>query len=271
MDTRQAEAVLVILGKERTDQPVESADWERLFATEGYRRLETREASMKRPFSREEFQKFARSEELLSRSDKLARALADWKSVDVESAGERALAYLPDGSRIEATIFPVIKPRPNSFVFQEPTPGIFLALDPAVTPTQLANTLAHELHHIGFSSSCPGKAVSEVDKRLPASQRAVRKWLSAFGEGFAMLAAAGGPDIHPHAVSRAEDRARWDRDFARADEDLRTLDRFFRDILEGKLDEAGANERGFSFFGVQGPWYTVGHRMAVSIERALAP
>ena len=61
--------------------------------------------------------------------------------------------------------------------------------------------------------------------------------MGAFGEGIAMLAAAGGPDIHPHAAGKAEDRERWDRDVARFPEDLRKLDAFFRDVLSGKLSE----------------------------------
>jgi hypothetical protein len=51
-------------------------------------------------------------------------------------------------------------------------------------------------------------------------------------------------------------------------QDLRDVERFFLDIIEGRLtapDEV--RQRGFSFFGVQGPWYTVGYRMAVVVER----
>jgi hypothetical protein len=84
-----------------------------------------------------------------------------------------------------------------------------------------------------------------------------------------MLAAAGGPDVHPHAVSDPAERVRWDAGMKRADEDLHTLDAFFRDILDGKLSTKKADERGFTFFGVQGPWYTVGYRTAVTIETAL--
>ena len=47
------------------------------------------------------------------------------------------------------------------------------------------------------------------------------------GEGFAMLAAAGGPDIHPHAVSDAKERARWDHDLANFNEDLKKVESFF--------------------------------------------
>jgi hypothetical protein len=84
-----------------------------------------------------------------------------------------------------------------------------------------------------------------------------------------MLAAAGGPDVSPHAASDPRDRARWERDLARSNADLTILDSFFRDILKGRVAGAKADERGFRFFGVQGPWYTVGYRMAVAIERAL--
>jgi hypothetical protein len=82
-----------------------------------------------------------------------------------------------------------------------------------------------------------------------------------------MLAAAGGPKVHPHAVSGAEDRARWDKDVANFNDDLKKVDAFFDDILAGKLTDDQLREKGFSFFGVQGPWYTVGWRMAVLIEK----
>jgi hypothetical protein len=269
-DTAEAEAVLSILRKEKAGGSAEAGDWDRLFGTEGYRRLVAREAAMKRPFSRGEFETFVQSPELIARTDELAATLERWKKVDVTAAAARALAYLPRDARIRATIFPLIKPKPNSFVFSEPDPAIFLALDPAVTPEKLSNTLSHELHHIGFSTACRREGPANGSHKSPQTAEAL-KWLSAFGEGFAMMAAAGGPGEHPHAASPLDERARWDRNMERADDDLRTLDVFFRDVLAGRLAGEAADERGFSFFGVQGPWYTVGYRMAVAIEKAFGP
>jgi hypothetical protein len=37
--------------------------------------------------------------------------------------------------------------------------------------------------------------------------------------------------------------------------------------LNGKLTEDEETKAGYSFFGVQGPWYTVGWQMAVVIEK----
>jgi hypothetical protein len=93
--------------------------------------------------------------------------------------------------------------------------------------------------------------------------------MGAFGEGFAMLAAAGRPDVHPHAASPAADRERWDRDVARFPADLREIERFFLDLTASRLGKEAENKKGFSFFGeTQGPWYTVGWKMAVTVERA---
>jgi hypothetical protein len=102
---------------------------------------------------------------------------------------------------------------------------------------------------------------------LPANVQTALKWISAFGEGFAMLAAAGGPDVHPHAVSGADERARWDKDVANFDADLKKVEEFFLDVLAGKLSEEQINKTAFSFFGTQGPWYTVGWKMSVVIEK----
>jgi hypothetical protein len=51
----------------------------------------------------------------------------------------------------------------------------------------------------------------------------VLNWIGGFGEGFAMLAAAGGPDVHPHAVSASDERARWDKDVANFNDDLKNV------------------------------------------------
>ena len=146
-------------------------------------------------------------------------------------------------------------------------PAIFLYLDPAVSRAKFENTLAHELHHIGYGSTCPRKDTLDQINELRANAQTVIKWISAFGEGFAMLAAAGGPDIHPHAVSSPEEHARWDKDMVNFDKDLIKLDVFFNRILRGKLTEDEIQKTAFSFFGTQGPWYTVGWKMAVLIEK----
>lgn len=266
--TDEAEAVLAILAKGKANQPIAKADWQRVFQSEGYVRLKQRELSMKRSFEDVDFRAFVLSDQLLARADALEETLARWKQADTTRAASLALAYLPRDANIRAKIYPVIKPRENSFVFDvKENPAIFLYLDPAVSREKFENTLAHELHHIGYGSSCPRKDVTSAIEKLPRNTQTLLTWIGGFGEGFAMLAAAGGPDVHPHAVSSAEDRARWDKDMANFNDDLKKVDLFFNDILAGKLTEDQVRETGFSFFGVQGPWYTVGWRMAVLIEK----
>ena len=82
-----------------------------------------------------------------------------------------------------------------------------------------------------------------------------------------MLAAAGGPDVHPHAVSDAVERAQWDKDVADFNADLKKVEKFLIDVLEKRLTEEQVQSTGFSFFGTQGPWYTVGWQMSVLIEK----
>ncbi len=266
--TDEAEAVLAILAKRKAGQEVTESDWQRVFQSEGYVRLKQRELSLQRSFEDEAFKQFALSEQLLQRMPALEETLARWQNADLTRAGGLALAYLPKDATIKAKIYPVIKPRDNSFVFDVKTdPAIFLYLDPAVTREKFENTLAHELHHIGYGSACPRKEITGQISKLPQNQQALLTWIGAFGEGFAMLAAAGGPDIHPHAVSSAAERARWDGDVANFNADLKKVEAFFVDVLAGKLTEEQARAQGFSFFGTQGPWYTVGWRMATSIEK----
>ena len=266
--TDEADAVMLILQKLKAGQPVSDADWEQLFSSEGCARLKKREQSLKRPFEDEDFRKFVLSAELGARADALIATLERWKRADLREAADRALAYLPAGTQIRAKVYPVIKPKTNSFVFELQTdPAIFLYLDPEVSAAKFENTVAHELHHVGQAAACLPAYEGEEIKKKPAEVRAVLEWIGAFGEGVAMLAAAGGPDVHPHAVSPAPDRERWDKDLANFNADLKKVEGFFLDVLDGKLKgEEAIREVAFSFFGIQGPWYTVGWKMAVLIE-----
>jgi hypothetical protein len=264
----EAEAVLTILEKRRANQPITETDWRRVFTSEGYVRLKARESSMKRSFEEADFRAFVLSDELATKAQALAETLDRWKGADVTAAARLALAYLPKGARLRAKIYPVIKPRDNSFVFDvKDDPAIFLYLNPQVSREKFENTLAHELHHVGYVGSCPsGQTSAEIDK-LPPQTRTVLTWIGAFGEGFAMLAAAGGADIHPHAVSSPEVRARWDSDMAHFNDDLKKVEAFFVKILENRLSEDEIGSTASSFYGVQGPWYTVGWKMSVLIEK----
>ena len=265
--TDEAEAVLAILAKKKANEPIAQADWTRVFTSEGYTRLKKRELSMQRPFEDAEFQKFVLSDELGQRAAALEETLAKWKRADVTKSGELALAYLPAGASIRAKIYPVIKPRDNSFVFEVKTdPAIFLFLDPAVPQKKFENTLAHELHHIGYGTTCPSAETSAAIEKLSTQSQTALRWISAFGEGFAMLAAAGGPTVHPHEVSNPDERARWDKDMKNFNADLKKVEDFLVRVLEGKIEGAEMQKEGFAFFGIQGPWYTVGWRMVSLIE-----
>jgi hypothetical protein len=63
-------------------------------------------------------------------------------------------------------------------------------------------------------------------KMSPAIRTAVH-WMSAFGEGEAMLAAVGSTNLHPHWEDDALARARWDGDLMHFNTDLATLQQFF--------------------------------------------
>src|SRR5579859_431855 len=94
----EANAVLNILDKRAADEDVVDADWQRLFTSEGYVRLQRREHSMKRKFENDDFKTFADSAELLTQRTELHRVLDDWRRADLDGAANRALAYLPPGA-----------------------------------------------------------------------------------------------------------------------------------------------------------------------------
>ena len=265
--TDEADAVMALLVKHKSGDALREADWLRLYSSEGYLRLKEREEAMERPFSDTDVEDFVLSDTLSAKMESLQNTLLSWTKADLRGAGGRAQAYLPPGAIIRASLYPVIKPKANSFVYDlGKDPAIFLYVDPAKSAEEFENTLAHELHHIGYSESCGATSIAQ-DSSLSESVRAALDWMGAFGEGFAMLAAAGGPDIHPHRFSAPEERARWDREVANFDADLRRLESFFIDILDDRHPKDKITEDGYSFFGVQGPWYTVGWKMAFTIEK----
>ena len=266
-NTEEAEAVLAILDKRAAGVAVSDDDWQHVFATEPYIKLKKREAGMHRDFTDDDFKKFALSPELAAKNSALRKTLDTWKHTDLVASARRDLTYLPDEAVIKAKVFPVIKPKTNSFVFDNKTdPTIFLYLDPEESAAKFENTIAHELHHIGYSSVASLAEARQKD--VPPNAKAAVDWIGAFGEGFAMLAAAGGPDVDPQATSSPEDRARWEHDLANFNNDLAAVQQFFLDVIDHKLvGEDKINEKAFSFFGTQGPWYTVGYKMAVIVER----
>ena len=189
LESEEADAALAILNKRVRGEVPATADWKRLFASDGYVHLKEREAGMGRAFTDSAFTAFLMSDTLLHRATLLDVALPPLEHLDVSAAAGRALKSLPAGTKIRARLYLEIKPITNSFVFtgRDSTPSIFLYLNPHESPAQLENTVAHELHHIGLNSACPEPPLSHA---TPA-QRKLLRFLGAFGEGQAMLAAAG--------------------------------------------------------------------------------
>ena len=268
LNTDEAEAVLAILDKHNARAPITDVDWHRLFATEPYIRLKKRESAMHRDFTDDDFKTFVLSAELTVRAASLRQTLETWKQTDLTASARRVLAYLPEQGVIKAKVFPVIKPRPNSFVFDtQSDAAIFLYLNPEESAAKFENTVAHELHHIGYSSI--SELAESKQKDVSPDARPAVEWLGAFGEGFAMLAAAGGPDIDPHAASSAKERERWNHDLANFNNDLVAVQQFLLDIIDHKLvSQDKIRERASPFYGdAQGAWYTVGYKMAVTVEK----
>jgi hypothetical protein len=267
LDTSEAEQVLAILTKRGHAQSITDADWNTLFATEPYQRLKRRETAMHREFTDDDFKKFVLSDELGREENDLARTLAAWKKADLRAGGLRVLQYLPAQATIHVKVFPEIKPKHNSFVFDADTdPAIFLYLDPKVSRQEFDITVSHEMHHIGLSST--DKLYQQKIASLPPSPQKAAQWMGAFGEGLAVLAAAGGPDVPPNQYSQPDVQQNWEQGMKNFDRDLGTLNQFFLDVLEERLKDDAADQKAYTFFGnIQGPWYTVGYRMATLVER----
>lgn len=264
--TEAAQALYLIEGKRDKYEPGDD-DWKPLFATEGYKRLKLRESDMGRAFTDSSFIRFILSDTLGKRAAAMRKTLDAWAKADVRTAAAEAFAYLPADAHIAAMIYIMIKPRTNSFVYDlDRDPAIFIYLDPAQSAAKLENTMAHEMHHIGFSTL--GARTDSMSLSLPPNARNAAGWVQAFGEGFAMLAAAGGPENHPHAKSPAAERAVWDKSIKNFNGDLKLVEAFFMKVINNQFKTPDEISRAAGeFYGVQGPWYTVGWKMAQTIER----
>jgi len=273
LDTSEADQVLAILACRSQGKPIPDSEWRKLFATVPYQRFKQREKAIGErfhdptvAFTDDDFKRFVLSGDLLPRAAALSSTLEHWKKADLHEDAGRALSYLPSDAFLHAKVYALIKPGINSFVWDLSTdPTIFLYLDPDVSREKFENTVTHELHHIGLGSV--GPIYDKKIAALPEPAHTAADWMGTFGEGFAMLAAAGGPDIDPHVASSAKEHARWEHDMGQFNDDLGTMNRFFLDILNARFASHDAmQEKGESFFGLQGPWYTVGYKMSVMVE-----
>jgi hypothetical protein len=273
----EAQAVLDILDLRARGEAIPESAWQHLFTTEGYTRMMAREKSINermglhRDFTDEKHRQFFSTDTaLLARRAVLHDALDAWKHVRIHDAGEQALAYLPAGTRIRGTIYPLLRAERNSFVFQpgSDNPAIFMYMDPGETPASLEHTLAHEFHHLGMASGCPPLPDTD-DPRLIS----LYNWTGGFAEGIAVLAAAGSPDADPLPGERFELRQAWAIRQDSVAADMAALGDFFLAIRDGRLEGKEANRTGFTFISrpgfPQGAFYTVGWFMASTVEREL--
>ncbi len=86
---------------------------------------------MHRDFTDDGLKHFVLSPELAARREQLQQTFDEWKRADLHSAAVRILPYLPADAQIQATVYPVIKPQTNSFVFEGN--AIFLTVNPETT------------------------------------------------------------------------------------------------------------------------------------------
>jgi hypothetical protein len=266
LDSSEADAAVAILQKEAANAAIEQSDWQALFASEPYQRLKAREASINASFTDDSFKAFLSTREMVAQAQDLERVLQTWKRANFTQLGERVLTYLPAGAEIHAKVYPEIKAYKNSFVWGGGGQrAIFLSLDTSVNQAQFENKVAHECHHIGLDSL--DSAQNAVLDGLSEAQKKAVRWLGGFGEGEAMLAAAGSPTVHPHAEDDQGTRARWDNDMGKFNENLAAVQRFLMDILSGKLTaQSDIMQRALPFYGIQGAWYTMGYKMASMVE-----
>jgi hypothetical protein len=271
VDSSEADQVLAILAVRSHGQTVPDSEWQKLFTTVPYQRLKQRQAAVAKKlnnsaaFTDDAFKLFVLSDDLLRRAASLSNTLQRWTTADLRKDAERVLTYLPPSATIRAKVYPVIEPGTDSFLWDAPSdPAVFLYLQAGMRTGKFENNVAHELYHIGLGSVAN---YNRMIASLAAPAHAAAEWMSAFGEGAAMLAAAGGPNVDPHLTSSAKEHARWEHDMGQFASDLPTVNQFFLDVVNGKLTDGAVQDKGKSFYGIQGPWFTLGYKMSVMVEQ----
>jgi hypothetical protein len=98
--------------------------------------------------------------------------------------------------------------------------------------------VAHELHHIGLSS-----LDAQYERQIqppPEGARKAARWMGAFGEGIAVLAAAGSPAVPPLSAYPQRDQIDWDLEMESVGAQLQDLNQFFIDTIRGDLRNDGS-------------------------------
>ncbi|HXT14227.1 MAG TPA: DUF5700 domain-containing putative Zn-dependent protease [Gemmatimonadaceae bacterium] len=261
----ESEASVAIIEHHAHAEPVEPSEWRALFNSAGYRALVARDSTFGSPRDDSAFARFLMRDSLAARVRDLSEQVRAMAHLDVTRAAQQALSYAPPNARIVATIFPVVKPQSNSFVFGPDTaPQLFLFVNVDETSAHFFNRLTHELHHVALNTAC----AADPAPTLAEPVHALVRNLGGFGEGLAMLAAAGSPNVDANAESDAATRARWDAGVRAYPRQFAQIEKMVRDVVEGRIatrDSVRALAQ--TFYGAQGPWYVVGWKMAATIEQ----
>ncbi len=263
----QLEAVLQILEKQNNNISITNTDWEDLFTSKGYKWLVKRENDMGNKFSKNDFKSFLHNKNQVNSYENFKKSRKLLKDLELNKLLSITKKYLPKGAKFDTTIIPVIKPQDNSFVHEiNDELVLFIYLEPGISRAKLENKLIHELHHVGFDDIYSPEKYNYL---LQQAQQVI-EWTNAFGEGFAMLAAAGGPNNHPNYFDE-ELEQKWDSNIERFNEDFDLIEEFFVKILKKEFfNEKELYKRGYELMmnnGGQGSWYTVGWKIAVVVEK----
>jgi len=265
--TDEVGILIDILKRKDNNKPIKKVQWDELFNSNGFKILTVREKEMNQGIDKFEFKDFVMNKIASDRYISYKKSLEKLKSMNLDDIINRTRDYLPDNTRLDTDIVPVIKPQKNSFIHRINDKLIlFLYLEPDISKEKLENKLIHELHHIGLDYVYQNSDYSCLSK--PAQK--VIEWTNAFGEGFAMLAAAKGLENHPNKFDK-DLKSKWDENMGNFNKDFHKIQNFLLAILEGHFaDDQKLYNRGFQLMtnnDGQGSWYTVGYQIAVIIER----